>query len=506
MRRILSLACGLGMMLGAADPAWAQATAEGAAKLKAAFEAWLPPTPDLPPAEAEYLTTTLSANQIIGGWQVEPDGDGYRIRTPGFRTAAAEPLWPIAGQIMLACDPDRWRATPGAGDTYALSADTPPACRLEGEARPAWPVSAGRRQTSGSIDLGGQGGLSLDTVLERVTARTDGGGGLLRIDRLTLSHGLKPGANGSSDLVQRHLLEGLSLAEPGGSGTVTADLVAIDTAADGTHPAAAAGASVALARRLAGLTGYPRSNPGSFLGEMPDMLGIRPFQNKLLDTMGVSGRFESRIEGLQATIPGGTIRIASLLLRFAFSGLDQEAGSLTVRVESQGMAAEPSAPYTAWIPAEATIQISGQDLPLRVIFADTMLPGEPGALYMARLLRESSTRILIDPFRLTAPEGLIDLTGAIWSTGDEDQMMPGRLQLRLAGLDALLKVMQADPDPQAAEVVAGLSFLQVLGRQATTPDGGAARDYEIVFGPEKGILVNGADVRGLLRELVPEPR
>ncbi|WP_395680015.1 DUF2125 domain-containing protein [Inquilinus sp.] len=179
---------------------------------------------------------------------------------------------------------------------------------------------------------------------------------------------------------------------------------------------------------------------------------------------------------------------------------------MTVRLDSQGMAAEPSAPYGGWIPAEAAIQISGQGLPLRTVVADTMMPGEPDAMYLAQLLRESSMRIVVDPVRLTAPEGLLDLTGAIWSTGDDKQRMPGRLQLRLVGLDALLTAMKSDPVPKASEAVAGLSVLQVLGRQATLPEGQAARDYEIVIDPERGLQVNGADVRGLLRDVIEGPR
>lgn len=142
MRRILSLACGLGMMLGAAGPAWGQATAEGAAKLKAAFEAWLPPMEELAPEESDYLATRLSANHVIGRWQVDPDGDGYSIRTPGVRTAVAESLWPVTGEILLACDPDQWRATPAAVGAYALSADAPPSCRLERTGDSAWPVAS----------------------------------------------------------------------------------------------------------------------------------------------------------------------------------------------------------------------------------------------------------------------------------------------------------------------------------------------------------------------------
>ncbi|WP_395680013.1 hypothetical protein [Inquilinus sp.] len=274
MRRILSLACGLGVMLGAAGPAWAQATVAEAARLKAVFAAWLPPMEELAPAEADYLLTKLTSYQVIGLWQVDPDGDGYRIRSPGVRTSVAETLGPLIGQFVLACDPELWRATPAADGTYALNGDTPPTCRLKGEGGSAWLVSAGHRRTSGSIDPGG--GLSLDTVLEQVTAENPAIGRLLTIDRMDVSNILKPGANGRSDLVQRLSLHGVSFAVPDGGGTITADLLAMDAATEGTESAAAAKASVALARRLSGLTRYPRPRPHAFLGDVPDMLGVRP--------------------------------------------------------------------------------------------------------------------------------------------------------------------------------------------------------------------------------------
>lgn len=505
MRRILSLACGLGVMLGAAGPASAQATVAEAARLTAVFEAWLPPMEDLAPAESDYLATRLAVNHVIGRWQVDPDGDGYRIRTPGVRTAVVETLWPVTGEIMLACDPDQWRATPAAGGAYALSADAPPACRLERQGDSAWPVGIGRRRFSGSVDLG-PGGLAMDTVLDQVTVGRAGAAPVATIDRLTLFNGLTPAAGGRRDVVQRLALDGASFVDPEGGGTTTAGRIALDTRTEGADARAMAGAAVTLARRLAGLPSYPRPLPGMSRDSIwGDGLRVLPLMETLFDGMGTGGHHETTIEGLRAAIPGGTVRIDSLTVRFAISDIDREAGGIAVSLDSRGMRDESSSPYNAWVPTEATIRVSGQNLPLRALLTEGMLPGEPDAKRMGAMLRGTQARILFDRLRFTAPEGLLDLSGALWSSGGE-QMMTGRLDLRLGGLDGLLKALQADPDPEASDAVAGLSMLQVLGRQATLPDGRAARDYEIVLGPSKGLLVNGADVRELLRDVIEAPR
>ncbi|MDR6292573.1 hypothetical protein E9232_005113 [Inquilinus ginsengisoli] len=498
MRRMLSLAGGLVFLFGASDPACAQATAECAAKLKTLFEAWLAPMEKLTSAEARYLATKLSGIQIIGQWQVEPDGDGYRIQTPGFRTAVVASLSPVTGELMLACEPDQWHATPAADGAYALGADAPPTCRLEGEGGSAWPITAERRQTTGSVDLNGAGGLSIDTVLERVSVGSTGNSRVAAINRLTLTDSFKLMTSGRSDLTEHYILEGASFAGQGNYGTITADLIAIDSWAQGADIPTVTGASVALVRRLTGLADYPRPMSGMFLGKFEDIRVVRPFQEKLLDGWGTDGHAEVKIEGLQTSIPDRTIRIGNLTLRTTFTGLDQEAGDLTVRIASQGISAEPSAPYTAWMPAEGTIEVSFQSLPLRALLANSMLPGKAAPEYTVRLLNEASSRILIETFHFTAPQSLLDLTGAVWSAGETERTLTGQLHLRLAGLDDLLERLK--DQLRSREITEGLSVLRVLGRQITLPDGGAARDYEIVLDPENRILVNGSDVRGLLRD------
>lgn len=347
----------------------------------------------------------------------------------------------------------------------------------------------------------------MDTVLEQVTVGRAGAAPVATIDGLTLTNGLKPAAGGRLDTAQRYALDGVSFTDPDRSGTIAADRIVIDAGSDSTDARAVGSAAVALAKRLAKLPDYPRPLPGMRPdSDFGDLLRARPLLDKLLDGMAAGGRHETRIEGLRATIPDGTIRIGGLTFRLVGSGLDRETGTITASPDVRDMTDEPTSPYTAWVPTEATIQVSGQNLPLRALIADLMLPGEPDAKRLGTLLRGTQARLLIGPLRLAAPEGLLELSGALWSSGERKQVMTGRLDLRLAGLDALLKALQADPDPQAAEVVAGLSVLQVLGRQTTLPDGRAARDYEIVLDPERGLLVNNTDVRELVRELIPEPR
>lgn len=209
MRRSLCLALGLGALMAAAGSAHAQATIEGAAKLKAVLEAWHPSGTDLTPAEARYILTRLRFDLIIGSWLVEPDGNGYRIRTPGSKVMLPEEFESVVfGYTILACDPEQLRAAPAATGLYTLSSDGRLSCRLESPGGSARPITAENGHTSGSIDPGA-GSVSVDTTLDRVTVEGEGAHRPAQIDRLIISGGRKAAGEGS-DVRLRISLEGVS--------------------------------------------------------------------------------------------------------------------------------------------------------------------------------------------------------------------------------------------------------------------------------------------------------
>lgn len=189
-------------------------------------------------------------------------------------------------------------------------------------------------------------------------------------------------------------------------------------------------------------------------------------------------------------MPERTAKIGSYASDIAVSDLDRGRARLTMRLDGKGV----MIPYTAWIPIEGTIQVSVESLPLGLI-----LPGLSGGTSLTDALRQaarSSMRVHVDAAHLDAPEASLDLSGEIWSAHDAVRGQTGSLEMRLTGFDGLVRALQADPE--ASEIAARLTILQVLGRQATLPSGRSARDYHIELRSSGQILVNGADIQALV--------
>lgn len=486
MRWSLCLALGLGALATAAGPARAQATAEEAAKLQAVLEAWQPPGADLTPAEARYLLTELRFDLITGRWFVEPDGNGYRIRTPASKVVLPEEVESVFfGYTVLACEPDQIRAEPTAAGLYALSGDEPLSCRLEGPGGSVRPIAAEGRHTVGSIDPGAAS-VSVETTLDRVTVKGGRAYSPARIDRLIISGGRKA-AGGRSDVRLRFSLEGLS--SPTLTGTIAADRIVSEGAAEGADMVASSRAAAALAKRLAGLSG----DAERAASDDPE---VRALRETLLGSIGLKFRQDLTVERLTAATPERTVKVGSYTSDITVSDFDRDEARMTMRLDGKGVAVEPLSPYTTWIPTEGTVQVSIESLPLGLILPGPTLSGRSSLTDAFRQAARSSMRVHVNAAHLGAPEASLDLSGAIWSAGDAVRGQTGSLEMRLIGLDGLARALQADP--KASEIAARLTILQVLGRQATLPDDRSARDYHIEFRSSGQILVNGADVQAMI--------
>ena len=489
MRRILSLVLGLGALMAVTGEGRAAATADEAAKLKAAFESWLPSGVPLTPAEGEYLVSNLSAVQPIGAWTVEPEGTGYRIESPGIRGVLFRAIEPITGRILLTCDPDRMRAEPVAAGRYALSGDEPLSCRLEQAGGGTWRIVARQRRTTGSVDLNAPVALTMEVALDQVTIQRDGDPAPLRIDRLTLSGGSNATPDGRSDLTSRITLEGLSGPSPSGTGMVRADSLAYDVGIQGGDMVGMTNAAVALAKHFAGREGSTGS------GDDP---AVQALQDAYLRGTGTGSHMAVTLDGIVAATPSVTLKAGTLAFGMGVGDVSREASTMIVRLDGKGLAVEPRSAYSDWTPVEGTVQLSVDDMPLRSILTQMMRPGAGETADPQRLI-EARTSIRFNTVRLMAPQAGLDLGGQITMNPDARLQQTGTLQLRLTGIDGLVKALQADP--QASQAAAGLSILQVLGRQTALPDGRSARDYDIVIDPSGKVLVNGADVQAL----VPKP-
>lgn len=498
MRRFLCLALGLGAMAAAAGPACAQATPEEAAKLKAVLESWVASGVQLGPEEANYLVWRLPATLSIGRWRVEPDGTGYRISSPGTRALLSRGFGGLFSPTILFCATSRLRADPMRPGSFSLTADDPLSCRLEWTDETPLHLVAKSQETTGTIELGNRPSASHEIILNQVTFAKGSNASAAEgyaptpqptIKRLTISGTRRAAEDGRSDLASRIVLEGLAGPSPAGTGTISADRIVYESGSQGTDVVALSASAIALAQRLAGDEGRADPAPG-------DDPAVRALLDTLLGSIGPDSRQETRVQGLVASTPTVRIKAESLDFGVAASAFGRDGVRISGRIDGKGLAVEPTTALADWIPVEATAQISIDNAPLWTILSAQILSGEPTPEDAAGWMLESRTRFRIDGIHLTAPGGALDLKGEIAMNPEAGLGSVGALQLRLTGIDGLVKALQADP--KTSQAAAGLTMLQVLGRQITLPDGRSARDYEIVIDPSGKVLVNGADVQALV--------
>ncbi|WP_225768019.1 hypothetical protein [Inquilinus sp. Marseille-Q2685] len=475
MRWSLCLALGIGVLAAAGGPARAQATAEGAAKLQAALEAWQPSVGKLSLDEIVAVTPKIPVPFSVSDWRVTADGDGYRVEAPGFRWLLSEALDDRRPPFVLACDAETLRATPLADGRFSLDSDRLVSCRLYNVGR----IAAKSRRVTGTVDPAAPAKTEITVTLDQATV-----GGVASpvatIERLAFTRTARAAADGRSDADAKLSISGLSIPFPGGTGTLTVDRILFDAGMPGIDSRGLIQAAVALAK-----TGGREAGPE-----------VAALQDRLVGGLGDAGTNTLTAEGLRAVRNDVTISLGSLAIGLGYRNFTREGADATFRLDADGIATDPKWAYDAWTPTTMTVQISMEDFPLWEIFADSFANRQIDEEDEDRLFREARMRFLFDTVRLSAPDAALDFGGAITTDPDAVLGQTGTLRMRLTGIDGLVKALQADP--QAGQAAAGLSVLQVLGRQTTTPDGRSARDYEIVIDPSGKLLVNGADVQALI--------
>ncbi len=475
MRWNLCLALGLGALAVGTGPASAQATVEGAMKLQAALEAWQPSVGRLSPDKVDAVTARVPVPFSVGDWQVTPDGDGYRIDAPGFRWMLSQAMDPSQKPYAISCDAETLRAVPAPGERFTVSSDRPLSCSLGNVGR----ILAKSRRVRGTVDPAAGANTEIAVTLDKVTIE-DGRTRAATLDRLVLTSGARVTADGRSDIDVKIAITGLSLSLPGDTGTLTIDRMLYDSDMPGSDPRGQIQAAIGLAAADAGSTGTDTTD----------------LRDRLVGAMGKAGAGTLTAEGLQARRNGIGIRLASLALGGGYRNLARDGGDVTFRLDADGIATDPKSAYDAWTPTTGTVQISMEGFPIWEIFATSFADRKIDSEADDKLFRESRTRFLFDTVHLSAPDAALDFDGAITTSPDAVLGSAGALKLRLTGIDGLVKALQADP--KASEAAAGLTMLQVLGRQTTLPDGRSARDYDIVIDPSGKVLVNGADVQALV--------
>ncbi|MGK9170439.1 DUF2125 domain-containing protein [Inquilinus limosus] len=517
MRSLSLFAAGVAAWILLPGAAQAQATADGAEKIRLGLKDWI----------ASHLTTPDKSVVVNfqGPITVEPQGNSYKAVIPRsevvFTTTAQHATYqekpPESGGVVteptntttLALDPIELRLTPLANGWLDTVATIPSAYRLV----PAKGDDKGLEVTIGTQSLRGvfapqyHAFMSLDGKLGQVTAHSlnpDEAKGAFRIGEVALV--------GDSHEVGRDIYDS--------TGTVTLSDIAFtdDAGAQLFHFDGATVEGKATAANMAALRAFSDTltelqkrhpplpdgqMPKEFLAELGKVFGATP---KLFDDFG----FTYGLKGLEVTPGDGEVSkvtVASAGFGAGIAGLAQDASTFRITFDLAQLGVDPLPQFGQFIPHSATVDLALTNLPNQAMLqaltgmldaSATLGPDQAAEIAGAQLQQavlNSNGAVEIRSFKAASPLTSLDLTGTLRPNPKAPLMMTGDARLVVTGLEQALEAAKAAPDGQ--EMVQGLTVLQTMGAQETV-DGKPARTYKLEIKDTGEILLNGTDLKPLL--------
>ncbi len=233
-------------------------------------------------------------------------------------------------------------------------------------------------------------------------------------------------------------------------------------------------------------------------------------------------------EGQTAEQPR-SLRLAEFSSLVDIQGLKSDKGKIAARATVKDLVAnnviEPES--AAYLPQNANIELYMDDMPLQSLYkafaglaiqgmrAAQMAEEAEGRGQPSNMKRHHESQVMAAAFALPqmlttagssvsvrnsfirAQDISADLFGSFKATPGAVKIGVGELTLKLQGLDELLKKLETADTRQGRRAVQGLSFLQVLGQQ-DTENGKPIRKYVFAVTPEGKMLLNGAEIGGLI--------
>ncbi|MGO4127118.1 hypothetical protein AB4Z01_22135 [Inquilinus sp. YAF38] len=497
MMRTLSLfAAGIAAWVLLPAAAQAQATAEGADKIRLGLKDWI----------ATHLVTadkTVVFN-FQGPITVEPQGKFYKAVIP-----KSEILFTAEGDTArLALDPVELQLTPQENGWLDTVATIPTTYRvIPDKDDEGVEVTIGTQALRGVFAPQYHAFMSLDGKLGQITARSLNPAeakGSLKIDGLVLAGDSKAVGPDTYDSTGGVTLSGVAFVDEKG-----AQLLRLDGA---TLQAKAAAANMAALRTFSDkLTELQKRYPPQAGGEMPkeflaDLGKVFQGTPKLFDDLD----FSYGLTGLDVT-PGEAdvekVTLASTSFGVGLSGLAKNASTFRVTFDLAQLGIQPLPEFGQFIPHSATVDLALTNLPNQALLqaltamldsSATLGPDQAAEIAAAQLqqvVMNGDGALEIRSFKAVSPLTSIDLTGTLRPNPKAPLMMTGEATLVVTGMEDALEAAKAVPDGQ--EMVQGLTVLQTMGAQDTV-DGKPARTYKLVVGENGDILLNGTDLKPLL--------
>lgn len=496
MRTLSLLAAGIAAWVLLPAAAQAQATADGADKIRLGLKDWI----------ATHLAT--ADKSVVFNFQgpitVEPQGKFYKAVIP-----KSEILFTNEGDTArLALDPVELALTPLENGWLDTVATIPTTYRVvTDKADEGVEVTIGTQALRGVFAPQYHAFMSLDGKLGQITAHSLNPAeakGAFKIDGLALAGDSKAVGPDTYDSTGNVTLSGVSFIDETG-----AQLLRLDGA---TLEGKAAAANMAALRAFSDkLTDLQKRYPPQADGEMPkeflaDLGRVLQGTPKLFDDFG----FSYGLTGVEVT-PGEAdaekVTLASGGFGVGLTGLAKDASTFQITFDLAQLGIEPLPEFGQFIPHSATVDLALINLPNQALLqaltgmldsSATLGPDQAAEIAVGQLqqaVMNGNGALEIRSFKAMSPLTSIDLTGTLRPNPKAPLMLTGDATLVVTGLEDALEAAKAAPDGQ--EMVQGLTVLQTMGAQDTV-DGKPARTYKLVVGENGDILLNGTDLKPLL--------
>lgn len=498
MRALSLFAAGVAAWVLLPAAAQAQATAEGADKIRLGLKDWI----------ATHLAT--ADKSVVVNFQgpitVEPQGKSYKAVIPKSEVVFADGGDPS----RLALDPVELVLTPQENGWLDTVATIPTTYRVV----PSKGDDKGVELTIGTQALRGvfapqyHAFMSLDGKLGQITARSLNPAeakGAVRIDGIVLagdSTAVGPDTYDSTGTVG---LSGVSFTDETGAQLFRLDGASVE--------GKAAAANLAALRDFSDkLTDLQKRYPVEPGGEMPKeflaALG-KVFEStpKLFNDFG----FSYGLKGVEVTPGAGEdvnrVTLASAGFGVGLAGAAQDASTFRITFDLAQLGIDPLPEFGQFIPHSATVDLALTNLPNQALLqaltgmldsSATLGPDQAAEIAVAQLqqaVMNGNGALEIRSFKASSPLTSIDLTGTLRPNAKAPLMMTGEARLVVTGLDKALEAAKAVPD--GVEMVQGLTVLQTMGAEETV-DGQPARTYKLEISEKGDILLNGTDLKPLL--------
>jgi len=497
MRSLSLFAAGVAAWVLLPAAAQAQATAEGADKIRLGLKDW--------------IATHLSApdKSVVVNFQgaitVEPQGETYKAVIPKADVVFAADSDPA----RLSIDPIQLVMTPLDNGWLDTVATIPTTYRLV----PAKGDDKGLEVTIGSQSLRGVFApqyhtlMSMDGKLGQISARSlnpNEAKGALKIGEIALAGDSKEVGHDTYDSTGTGTFSDLSFVDETGAQVFHLDQATVG----GTATAADLAALRAFSDKLTELEKRYPTPPGGevpkeFLAELGRVFDATP---KLFDDFGIT----YGLKGLDVTPGTGDVNRVSLDssgFGIGIAGLAKDASTFRITFDLAKLGIDPVPEFGQFVPHTATIDLALTNLPNQALLqaltsmlqsSATLGPDQAAEIAGAQLqqaLLNSNGAFEIRSFKAVSPLTGVDLTGTFKPNPKAPFLVTGDARLVVTGLEDALEAAKAAPDGQ--EMVQGLTVLQTMGAQETV-DGKPARTYKLEIRETGEMLLNGTDLKPLL--------